>query len=163
MGKILTIDETKKVAEKLERQNKHIVLAGGCFDILHVGHISFLQKAKEQGGVLFVILESDEFLQKTKGALRPINTQNDRAKVLSALETVDFIILLPSVFSDEDYDKLVMAIKPAIIATTEGDPGSIHKHRQAGLTDAKVISVVERIPDQSSSKLAHILAEKNVL
>jgi rfaE bifunctional protein nucleotidyltransferase chain/domain len=158
-GKILTTQEAVKVAEKTRAENKKIVLAGGCFDILHVGHITYLEGAKKKGDVLFVLLESDEKIKKVKGEKRPINSQKDRAAVLQALSPVDYIIPINNLKGDSDYDKLVSSLKPAIIAITKGDSARSHKERQGGLTGAKVVEVADPIVNQSTTRLIEILNE----
>lgn len=160
MKKILNIEETVKVSKDLHEQGKIIVLAGGCFDILHVGHVKFLEMAKMQGDVLFVLLENDESIRKRKGELRPINSAEDRATVLSSLENVDFVVHLPFYKDDASYDNLVCLIKPDIIATTKGDPERNHKERQSGLIDARVVDVTTRIPSPTTSSLAKTIQEK---
>ena len=121
----IKIDKAIEISNKLRKQGKSIVVAGGCFDILHVGHVRFLQSAKKLGDVLFVLLESDKNVKKLKGETRPINSQKDRAEILSSLKSVDYVVFLPRMKSDEDYDKLITCLKPNILATTENDPGEI--------------------------------------
>ena len=133
---------------------KKTVLVGGCFDILHLGHIIFLEKAKQKGDTLVVLLESDEAVRFLKGAGRPINPQKTRAKILSSLKSVDKVVLLKNKMTDKDYDFLIQKIKPAIIATTKNDPYIHHKMRQAKLVGAKVAEVTKNIANYSSSKLA---------
>lgn len=157
MGKILNPNETIEISKNLQSEGKHIVLTGGCFDILHTGHILFLEKAKEHGDLLFVLLENDENIKQTKGEKRPINNQTDRATVLAALSMIDYVILLPYMDSNTSYDELISSIKPAIIATTEGDPGRIHKERQAKLVDAQLVDVVHKLENRSTSRIAKIL------
>lgn len=159
MRKIISIEQANQIAEQLHRQNKRIILVGGCFDVLHIGHITFLENAKKHGDILIILLESDETITKTKGAKRPINTQNDRARILAALTAVDIVLLLPQDMSDQAYDDMVITLKPAIIATTSGDSNRYHKERQAKLVDAKVIDVTQPITDQSTTKLVHLLEE----
>ncbi len=159
MNKILKVNEVIKVAKQLREQGKSIVLVGGCFDILHAGHVTFLEHAKQQGDFLVVLLESDETIQSTKGENRPIHTQIDRAKVLAALRVVDYIVLLKVLKTDRAYDNLLCKIKPTIIATTKGDPNRTHKERQAKLINAKVSDVMERIENTSTTKLAKLLTK----
>ncbi len=159
MNKIFEPNQAGTISAELQNQNKKIVLVGGCFDILHIGHITFLQTAKEQGDSLIVLLESDEAIAKTKGPKRPINTQEDRAKILAALTMVDFVILLKPQMTNQDYDDLVIALKPAIIATTKGDTNKQHKERQAHLVAAHVIDVTEQISDKSTTQLIQLLNE----
>jgi FAD synthetase len=160
IGKIVSVDRSQSLAKKLRRQGKKIVLVGGCFDILHVGHIRFLQKAREKGDVLFVMLESDAAITKYKGKDRPVHAQADRAEILSALSFVDTVILLPKLQNDAAYDKVILALEPAIIATTIGDPNRSHKVRQAKLTGGIVLDVTERIADASTSRLAQHLSRE---
>lgn len=159
MSKVLSIDQAIKMSQEIRNQNKKIVLAGGCFDILHVGHIEFLRNAKKEGDVLLVFLESDESIKKIKGPERPINSQADRAKVLASLEIVDCVVLLPELKSNTEYDQLVSSIKPAIIAITKGDPGKSHKDRQAEKIGAKVVEVTDTVSNRSTTKLLKILTE----
>jgi rfaE bifunctional protein nucleotidyltransferase chain/domain len=152
-SKKLSPTEAVKKSKELKKDGKTIVLAGGCFDILHAGHIAFLKNAKIKGDRLFVLLESDESIRRMKGSSRPVHTQSDRASILSSIDDIDCIILLPDLKTDEDYDKLIFAIKPDIIATTEGDKGKAHKLRQASLIGAEVIDVIKRIENVSTTRL----------
>jgi rfaE bifunctional protein nucleotidyltransferase chain/domain len=127
------------------------VVVGGCFDIVHLGHLIFLEKAKAKGDVLIVLLESDENIKKNKGLSRPINNQNDRAFFLTKLKMVDYVIKLPEMKSDEDYLEILKKIKPKIIAVSEGDGGLEKKKKQAEEIGAKVIKVSKLIPHQSTS------------
>lgn len=158
MGKILSIEQVPQIA-KLHEQHQRLVLAGGCFDILHIGHITFLEKAKEHGDKLVIFLESDETITDTKGPKRPVNSQSDRAKILAALTVVDYVIVLKPHMKNSDYDELVFALKPAIIATTSGDSNRHHKERVAKLVDAKVVDVLMPISDKSTTALLRLLNE----
>lgn len=157
MKKILNIKEAIKVAEKLRRKKKSIVIAGGIFDILHLGHIEFLEKAKKEGDCLFVLLEDDTKAREEKGKNRPINSQGDRAKILSFLRNVDYIIVLKNMTDNLAYDKIMIKIQPDIIATTYGDPYINHKKRQARLIKGKVVNVIKRIDRQSTTKYIKLI------
>ena len=159
VGKIITTQQAINVSEKLHTAGKKIILAGGCFDILHIGHITFLEKAKNQGDILFVFVENDETIKKLKGVNRPINTQKDRAEILANLKMVDFVITLPLVTNDHAYDELVTLLEPAIMATAFGDPNRSHKERQAKKIGAKVVDVTTQISNQSTTRLISILNE----
>ncbi len=132
--------------------NKKIVLVGGCFDILHFGHMHFLQKAKESGNYLIVALEPDEriFLSKFR---MPSHTQEERAHNLLALRFVDKVILLPILNGFEEYKKLVQSINPHIIAVTANDPHIKNKEKQAACINATCLIVTERIGTFSSSAI----------
>ena len=139
--------------------NKKIVLVGGCFDILHYGHVSFLTAAKKLGDVLIVLLESDENVKRRKGSNRPIHTETQRKEILEALTVVDQVMMLPTMTTDADYQKLVEDIKPAVIAITEGDPYKDHKERQATSVGATVIEI-PKIHTHSTSQLVKLLELK---
>ena len=132
-------------------KNKKIVLVGGCFDIVHLGHLIFLEKAKAKGDILIVLLESDENIRKNKGQNRPINNQENRAVFLTKLKMVDYVIKLPEMKSDEDYLEILKKIKPNIIAVSEGDSALEKKKKQAKEIGARVLEVNKLIPHQSTS------------
>jgi FAD synthetase len=154
MARIVNLQELETVLPR-ERQGK-IVLTGGCFDILHIGHVRFLSEAKGMGDYLVVLLESDGNVKKLKGESRPVFIQEERAEVLSALSSVDLIVLLPMMKNGCDYWDLVRKIKPDIIAVTEGDPLMERKRWQAKEIggELKIISITKTF---STSKLADIL------
>lgn len=152
MKKILNYNNLPKEIEKIKQQGSFI-LVGGCFDILHAGHTEFLKKAKEQGDILLVLLESDESVKKKKGEDRPVNNQNTRAQVLASVKFVDYILPLPHFTENKDYYKLTNVIKPAIIAVTENDPLLNIKQDQAKMVGGKVLEVTKRIPNKSTSQL----------
>jgi len=135
---------------KLPKDDK-IILVGGCFDILHFGHLYFLQKAKALGGVVVVALESDEFITTYKKR-KPTHNQNQRAAILSHLDLVDMIILLPFFHSHEEYNHMVELIKPDIIAVTKGDTQLENKKKQA-LTVGGKVAEIEVLKQFSSSNI----------
>lgn len=157
MGKVLTVDKIESVSKKIHEQKKKIVLVGGSFDILHVGHIWFLEAAKSVGDILFVEVESDGRIRRLKGESRPINSQLDRALVLSRLNMVDFVIPLPANLSDKDYLTITKKVRPTILATTRSDPKNIYLYRQAKILGISVREVIDFIPGKSTSKLAKTL------
>jgi len=143
--------------QKIKTRRKNYFLVGGCFDILHTAHVKFLENAKKQGDALFVLLENDYNVRKLKGRNRPINTQKNRAIVLSSLSSVDYVVQLPNLKNDTDYDKVVSQIRPSIIAITAKDPNIVHKIRQAKQINGKVVSVLQRISDQSTTRLSRLI------
>lgn len=157
MNKIYRLDTVDQIPTLPKFPNKCIVVVGGCFDILHKGHIAFLEEAKKQGDLLVVLLESDARIKQSKGANRPVNTQSVRAGILATLSSVDIVVSLPDRMDDTSYDTVVLGIKPAIIATTKGDPGIHHKMRQAESVNGQVREVIERLPDHASSALARYI------
>jgi rfaE bifunctional protein nucleotidyltransferase chain/domain len=154
MARIINLRDLKKVLPRGGRGK--VVLAGGCFDILHVGHVRFLSEAKKMGDALVVLLESDEKVKRLKGKNRPIFIQRERAEMLSALRSVDVVVLLPRIEKADDYLNLVMKIKPYAIAVTENDVQLKNKKGQATKAGAK-LRVVPLIKRYSTSRLARIL------
>ncbi|MBK6303038.1 MAG: D-glycero-beta-D-manno-heptose-7-phosphate kinase [Arcobacter sp.] len=108
---IKTFDEIKTLASKLHSQGKKIVFTNGCFDILHVGHVKYLEVAKSYGDVLILGLNADSSVRKLKGPTRPINTQDDRAYILASLESVDYVVI----FEEETPYELIKLIKPHVL------------------------------------------------
>jgi len=135
---------------------KKTVLVGGCFDLLHYGHISFLKQAKALGEYLVVALESDENVRRMKGDGRPIHTQAQRKEMLEALSVVDEVIALPAMHGDRDYYELVRKIKPSVIAVTGGDPAIVKKREQAEEIGARLVEI-PKIHTPSTSQLVKLL------
>lgn len=104
-------DEMIKIVSNLKSKGKRIVFTNGCFDILHRGHVSYLDKAKSLGDVLILGLNSDASVKRLKGDDRPINNEEDRAFVLAALEAVDFVVI----FDEDTPYELISALKPNIL------------------------------------------------
>ena len=109
--KIKTLSELTRILKKLKNKRKAVVFTNGCFDILHVGHVSYLEKARSTGDILIVGLNSDSSIRKLKGEKRPLVSQKNRARVLSALTSVDFIVI----FSSLTPFNLIKAIKPDVL------------------------------------------------
>ncbi len=107
---LITRSELKNILNRLRAEGKTIVTTNGCFDILHAGHVRYLEKAKSFGDILIVALNSDKSVKSIKGEGRPINNENDRAEVLSALRSVDYVVL----FDEDSPLDLLLQIKPDV-------------------------------------------------
>jgi len=110
MGKVIEKDNLDDFIKEIKNKNKKTVFTNGCFDILHAGHVKYLQKSAKFGDILIVGLNSDSSVKRLKGQSRPINNQNDRAFVLSALSVVDYVII----FDEDTPERLLEKIKPDI-------------------------------------------------
>lgn len=110
MGKVIEQAKIEEICRQIKKQRKTIVATNGCFDILHVGHVRYLKKSKAFGDVLIVGLNSDKSVKSIKGPDRPINNENDRAEVLCALSSVDYVVL----FDEDSPRDLLDKIKPNI-------------------------------------------------
>ncbi len=137
-----------------ELKGEKIVLAGGCFDVLHYGHFTFLKNAKNEGDTLIIALEPDEFIRKKKKRA-PVHTQLQRAEILAGLQIVDYVILLPFFESDSDYTELVKKINPAVIAITGGDSKKDKKQNQSSLVHAELKVVSPLLPEFSTTQITN--------
>ncbi len=100
-----------RIVEELKVMGKKIIFTNGCFDLLHVGHIRYLEKARSLGDVLIVGVNSDQSVKILKGPKRPIISEEDRAEILSALECVDYI----TIFNEPTPLELISSLKPNVL------------------------------------------------
>ena len=111
-GKIKGLTALLRALSPIKKRGKRIVFTNGCFDILHVGHVTYLAKARAMGDLLVVGVNSDSSVRRLKGKDRPINPESDRASVLAGLESVDLV----TIFDDDTPEKLITAVCPDILA-----------------------------------------------
>jgi len=114
-GKLLPLDEVIGIRKRLKEEGRTVVFTNGCFDILHAGHVRYLNFARGQGDVLIVGLNSDASVRRNKGPERPINSQENRALVLAALEAVDFVII----FDEPEPAPLIERLLPDVLVKGE--------------------------------------------
>lgn len=107
----MSIPEAREFRDHLDQAGSRLVFTNGCFDILHRGHVDYLEFARAQGEALVVGLNSDVSVRRIKGASRPINDQADRAEVLGALRAVDGVVL----FDDDEPRALIEAVLPHVL------------------------------------------------
>jgi rfaE bifunctional protein nucleotidyltransferase chain/domain len=110
--KIIDLNELAQRARELRAAGKKLVATNGCFDLLHVGHVRYLQAARRLADVLAVGLNGDRSVRELKGSGRPFNNEGDRAEILAALECVDFVTIFPEMRAT----KFILAAQPAIYA-----------------------------------------------
>ena len=106
--KIITREKASRIASQVKREGRKVVFTNGCFDLLHIGHLELLEHARKLGDILIVGLNSDDSVRRLKGPQRPINTQLDRARILAALEVVDYVVI----FNEDTPLELIQTIKP---------------------------------------------------
>lgn len=109
--KIISLSGLKRKVRALKQKGKRIIFTNGCFDILHYGHIKYLQDAKKKGDCLIVAVNSDSSVKKIKAKNRPVVAQSDRLKTVAALASVDFAVL----FNQDNPFKLIKALRPDIL------------------------------------------------
>jgi rfaE bifunctional protein nucleotidyltransferase chain/domain len=118
----VTVAEASRLADRLRAEGKRVVLANGCFDLLHVGHVRYLEAARRLGDVLFVGLNGDAAVTRLKGRGRPLMPAVERVELLSALRAVDHVV----VFEDDTADALIAAVRPDVHAKgTDYTPESV--------------------------------------
>lgn len=144
-SKITHLKQLKTIIEGLKQQNKTIVFTNGCFDILHRGHASYLQKAKELGDILIVGLNSDTSVKRLKGSSRPINTQEDRAYLLASLQSVDFVVI----FDEDTPYELIKELRPNILTK-----GADYKDKEVvGSTLVDRVELIEFVEGRSTTSI----------
>ena len=141
---IKTLDEIAALSTELKARGKKIVFTNGCFDILHAGHVRYLETAKSYGDVLILGLNSDKSVKELKGENRPINTQLDRAYILAALEAVDYVVIFDE---DTPYD-LIKAIKPHVLVKG----GDYEGKQVVGQDIADELKLVQFVDGKSTTK-----------
>lgn len=110
-NRVLNSSSIKSRLDQYRSENKKIVFTNGCFDLLHIGHITYLEEAKKLGDVLIVGINSDASVAKLKGPTRPIQNESDRSQILAALKAVDHTII----FSEETPLALIESVKPDVL------------------------------------------------
>jgi D-beta-D-heptose 7-phosphate kinase / D-beta-D-heptose 1-phosphate adenosyltransferase len=137
-------DEISAIVSDLKNKSKKIIFTNGCFDILHIGHIKYLEEAKSFGDILIIGLNSDQSIKNIKGDKRPINNQNDRACILAALEVVDYLVIFDEVTPLE----LIKLINPDILVK-----GGDYKDKDVvGGSLVAELKIVNFIEDRSTTK-----------
>src|SRR5437867_7060992 len=109
-AKIVGLKELSERSKQLRAAGKKLVATNGCFDLLHAGHVRYLQAARALGDALAVGLNGDRSVRRLKGSGRPINKEEDRAEILAALECVDFVTIFPEIRATQ----FILAAQPAI-------------------------------------------------
>ena len=141
---IKTFAEIKAIVERYKKQGKKVVFTNGCFDILHVGHVKYLQIAKSFGDVLIVGLNSDASVSRLKGPTRPVNIAEDRAYLLAALEAVDFVVP----FEDDTPYELIKMIGPDVLVKG----GDYEGKEVVGTEFAIELKLVDFVDGKSTTK-----------
>ncbi|MEN0057678.1 MAG: D-glycero-beta-D-manno-heptose 1-phosphate adenylyltransferase [Bdellovibrio sp.] len=111
MGQVSDFTQIESHLAPLRKQGKKIVFTNGCFDLLHVGHIRYLQEARAQGDILVVGVNADASVRRLKGPTRPVQIEADRAEILAALKAVDFTVI----FTEDTPENLIHKIRPDIL------------------------------------------------
>jgi rfaE bifunctional protein nucleotidyltransferase chain/domain len=150
-GRIVDAGEMSGVRDRLDAAGRRIVFTNGCFDLLHAGHVRYLQQARGLGDALVVGLNSDRSVRELKGEGRPLNSQDDRAEVLAALGCVDYVV----VFDGKRATDLLRTVRPHVYAKG-GDytPASLDPEERGALEACGAdIKILPLVPGRSTTAL----------
>ena len=150
---IKSLTEITELCEEFRLKGKKVVFTNGCFDIIHAGHVRYLETAKKYGDILILGLNSDRSVSALKGKNRPINCQTDRAYILAAIEVVDYVVI----FDEDDPYNLIKAIKPNILV--KGDDYKGKKVVGQDLVDKLIL--VDFVKGKSSTKTIQKIKQSN--
>ena len=147
MGQVLRRENIAEFVRNLQKSGKTVVATNGCFDILHVGHVRYLQKTKSFADYSIVLLNSDKSVRLIKGEGRPINNDNDRAEILCALSCVDYVVL----FDEASPRDLLDEIKPDVY--TKGADYSLETLPEADIMkkNGTRVEFIEFVPGKSTT------------
>lgn len=152
--KIKRLGALKKIIAGLKARGKKVVFTNGCFDLLHYGHVKYLEDAKRKGDILVVAINSDASIRKIKGEKRPIVNQQDRMNIIAALESVDYVVL----FNEDTPIKAIKHLRPDILIKG----ADWKKDRIVGsdivLRDKGKVSTVKLVKGRSTTNLIHKIA-----
>ena len=153
---IQELEEVVKLRQAYKSDSKKVVFTNGCFDILHAGHVDYLNKSKSFGDILIIGLNSDASLQSIKGSKRPIINQDERAFILTNLECVDHVI----VFDDDTPEKLIVRLAPDVLV--KGADWSKDKIVGGDFVESYggKVERVEFISNQSTSKIIQTIVDR---
>jgi rfaE bifunctional protein nucleotidyltransferase chain/domain len=155
--KILLAEQAATIATEMLAAGRKLVFTNGCFDLLHVGHVRYLQAARKLGDALLVAINGDESVRALKGEGRPLNREADRAEVVAALECVDHVVIFPEVRATTVLEK----IRPAIyVKGGDYQIDSLHAEERSALEKIGAeIRILPFEPGYSTSNLCEKIKE----
>ncbi len=157
MGEIRDLEAMREIRTELRARGRTVVLTNGCFDLLHVGHVRYLRAARLQGDCLIVGVNSDESVRRLKGPSRPLLPAAERAELLAALSSVDYVVVFP----EDTAEELVAALQPDVYVK-----GSDYGPGQKDLPEAELVAgyggrvaLNELTPGRSTSSIVARIRE----
>lgn len=152
--KIVNAEELAAVSQEMRDDGRKLVLTNGCFDLLHVGHVRYLESARGLGDALAVAINGDESVRALKGDGRPLNNEADRAEVVAALECVDHVIIFAEVRATELLEK----VRPAIyVKGGDYTPETLHAEERAALE--RVGAEIRILPFEQGHSTSTLIAK----
>lgn len=152
----LTVAQAEALAARLRAEGRRIVLANGCFDLLHVGHVRYLTAARALGDVLFVGLNSDSAVRRLKGPGRPVMPVEERAELLEALRAVDHVV----VFDDDTADDLIRRLRPHVHAKGTDYAAESVPERESARAVGAVIAIAGDPKGHSTRDLIALIRQR---
>jgi rfaE bifunctional protein nucleotidyltransferase chain/domain len=149
LERIVGRDELARRVAAFRLPGTRVVLANGCFDVIHVGHVRYLRGAKELGDVLIVAVNSDEQVRRLKGAGRPVTSERERAEIVAAIEFVDLV----TIFAEPTVETLLQAIRPDIHAKGTDYTEDTVPERSVVLSYGGRVAIVGDPKDHSTSAI----------
>jgi len=156
MAPVLGVEEAARWADAQRLEGKRIVLANGVFDLLHVGHVRYLEAARALGDVLVVAVNSDASVRRLKGQGRPIMSAAERAELIGALGSVDAVV----VFEEDTVDRLVGALRPDVQVKGTDYTEATVPERSAVLAAGGRVAIAGDPKDHSTRDLIRVIAER---
>jgi rfaE bifunctional protein nucleotidyltransferase chain/domain len=150
--KIVTAEQASALGKQMRENGRKLVFTNGCFDLLHAGHVRYLQAARALGDALLVAINGDESVRALKGEGRPLNCAADRAAVIAALECVDHVVIFPEVRATQ----LLEIVRPAIyVKGGDYTEASLHADERAAL--ARIGSEIRILPLEAGHSTSGLL------
>lgn len=156
MGQIISRKSVADFVKKLHEAGKTVVATNGCFDILHIGHVRYLQKTKSFADYLIVLLNSDKSVRNIKGEGRPINNENDRAEILTALSCVDFVVM----FDENSPADLLDEIKPDVYTKGADYTMETLPEREIMIKNNIKVEFIEFVQGKSTTNIINKIEQK---
>jgi rfaE bifunctional protein nucleotidyltransferase chain/domain len=153
---VLTVEAARRVAAAARADGRRVVLANGCFDLLHVGHVRYLEAARRLGDLLIVGVNSDGAVRRLKGAGRPLVPAEERAETVAALRAVDHVV----VFDEETADRLVETLRPAVHAKGTDYTDASVPEREAVRAAGGAVAIAGDPKDHSTRDLIATIVER---
>jgi rfaE bifunctional protein nucleotidyltransferase chain/domain len=156
MNCLKSLEEIKLIRSALKADNKKVVFTNGCFDIMHTGHIDYLNKAKALGDILIVGLNTDDSVKRIKGDKRPIINEDERAEIISNIKPVDYVV-----FFDEDTPaELINELVPDILIKGADWKTDEIVGGETVLANGGEVKTIEFVNDQSTTKIIDLITSR---
>ena len=156
MNEPVSLDELKKIRQKLKSKNKKVVFTNGVFDLIHSGHVDYLVKAKQMGNVLIVGMNTDASVKRIKGDKRPILKEDERAFIISNLKPVDYVVL----FDEDTPEKLINEIVPDVLVKGADWPVEKIVGKDVVEKNGGEVKTIDIVNHQSTTKIIELISKR---